>query len=118
MAVRATGAARDEGWLAATDAAALTVADTLAALGGDPQGLTPDEVRRRRDRVGPNAVRTHRVSALAVLARQFRSALLGLLLAAATVSFFVGERTDATCRTRSCRAAPSCLLDTSPRPRD
>ncbi|MBB5828734.1 cation-translocating P-type ATPase [Micromonospora carbonacea] len=95
MAVRATGAARDEGWLAATDAAALTVADALAALGGDPQGLTPDEVRRRRDRVGPNAVRTHRVSALAVLARQFRSALLGLLLAAATVSFFVGERTDA-----------------------
>ncbi|MEV5821512.1 cation-translocating P-type ATPase [Micromonospora haikouensis] len=95
MAVRATGAARDEGWLAATDAAALTVADTLAALGGDPQGLTPDDVRRRRDRVGPNAVRTHRVSALAVLARQFRSALLGLLLAAATVSFFVGERTDA-----------------------
>ncbi|WP_431893749.1 cation-translocating P-type ATPase [Micromonospora haikouensis] len=95
MAVRATGAAQDEGWLAATDAAALTVADTLAALGGDPQGLTPDEARRRRDRVGPNAVRTHRVSALAVLARQFRSALLGLLLAAATVSFFVGERTDA-----------------------
>ncbi|WP_199485974.1 cation-translocating P-type ATPase [Micromonospora haikouensis] len=95
MAVHATGAARDEGWLAATDAAALTVADALAALGGDPQGLTPDEVRRRRDRVGPNAVRTHRVSAVAVLARQFRSALLGLLLAAATVSFFVGERTDA-----------------------
>jgi len=40
-------------------------------------------------------VRTHRVSAWAVLVRQLRSGLPGLLLAAAAVSFFVGQRTDA-----------------------
>ena len=45
--------------------------------------------------MGPNAVTTHRVSAVAVLLRQLRSALLALLAIAATVSFFVGERTDA-----------------------
>jgi Mg2+-importing ATPase len=40
-------------------------------------------------------VRTHRVSAVAVLVRQLRSALLGLLAAEAIVSYFVGAHTDA-----------------------
>ncbi len=76
-------------------AAAMPVGEVLAAMGSSARGLDEAEVRRRRAVVGPNAVRTHRVSALGVLARQFRSALLGLLLAAAAVSFFVGQRTDA-----------------------
>jgi Mg2+-importing ATPase len=67
----------------------------LGVLGGDHRGLTDDEAARRRARFGPNVVRTHRVSAWAVFGRQLRSGLLGLLLVAATVSFFVGERTDA-----------------------
>jgi P-type Mg2+ transporter len=61
----------------------------------DTNGLSASEVAARRQRYGPNAVRTHRVSALAVLGRQLRSALLGLLLVAAAVSFALGQRTDA-----------------------
>jgi P-type Mg2+ transporter len=67
----------------------------LAALASTSDGLDDTEVARRRARFGPNAVRTHRVSALAVLGRQLRSALLMLLLVAAAVSFVVGERIDA-----------------------
>jgi Mg2+-importing ATPase len=78
------------------EAAAQASADVLAELDTTPAGL-PDEpeVIERRRRVGSNAVRSHRPSAIAVLLRQLRSALLGLLVAAATVSYFVGEHTDA-----------------------
>jgi P-type Mg2+ transporter len=82
-------------FLAVGQAAALPPDRVLAMLGSGQAGLGDDEATIRRGRVGANAVRTHRVSALAVLARQLRSALLGLLAAAALVSFFVGERTDA-----------------------
>ncbi|MEU6425202.1 HAD-IC family P-type ATPase [Microbispora sp. NPDC046973] len=58
-------------------------------------GLTDEQAAETRRRVGPNAVRDHRARPLPVLARQVRSPLLVLLLVAATVSFFVGERTDA-----------------------
>ena len=81
--------------LAIGAAAALSAERVLAILGSGPDGLDDAAVAGRRASVGTNAVRTHRVSALAVLARQLRSALLGLLAAAALVSFFVGERTDA-----------------------
>ncbi|MEV8563363.1 cation-transporting P-type ATPase [Streptomyces sp. NPDC051917] len=46
-------------------------------------------------RWGPNAVHSHRARAWLVLWHQVRSPLLGLLLAAAVVSYFVGERSDA-----------------------
>src|SRR5439155_16916804 len=45
--------------------------------------------------VGPNAILSHHARPFAVLARQFRSPLLGLLVATAAVSFFLGERSDA-----------------------
>lgn len=64
-------------------------------LGSGPDGLAEREAGRRRATCGPNVVRTHRVSAWAVLVRQLRSGLLALLLVAAAVSFLVGERTDA-----------------------
>jgi len=44
---------------------------------------------------GPNAVASHHARVLPVLWHQLRSPLLGLLLFAATASYFVGERTDA-----------------------
>ncbi|MFF3465245.1 cation-transporting P-type ATPase [Streptomyces sp. NPDC001984] len=50
---------------------------------------------RRLRRSGPNAVRSHRARGLLVLWHQLRSPLLGLLMAAAVVSYFVGERNDA-----------------------
>src|SRR5690242_4825965 len=72
-----------------------TVTDVLAGLGSAADGLSEAAAAVRRARSGPNAVRTHRVSPLAVLGRQLRSPLLGLLLAAAVVSAGVGERIDA-----------------------
>ena len=59
------------------------------------QGLSGTEASARLMRYGPNAVRTHRVSAIAVLGRQLRSAVLGLLAATAVVSFFLGDSTQA-----------------------
>ena len=73
----------------------MPTARVLAALGTRDSGLTTDEASTRRERFGPNAVRTHHVSAWSVLLRQLRSPLLWLLLAAAAVSSLVGEGLDA-----------------------
>jgi Mg2+-importing ATPase len=67
----------------------------LRGLGVDPDGLSAGEARLRLARYGPNAVSTHRARLLLVLWHQLRSPLLGLLLAAAVASYFVGERSDA-----------------------
>ena len=53
------------------------------------------EAAARLVRYGPNALRTHRVSAIAVLGRQLRNAVLVLLAATAVVSFFLGDSTQA-----------------------
>jgi Mg2+-importing ATPase len=76
-------------------AAALSADDVLLQLGGTPDGLSDAVAAARLAEVGPNAVRSHHVRAWAVLGRQLRSALLALLVATATVSFFLGDRTDA-----------------------
>lgn len=74
----------------------LTASEVSQALLVDPAiGLTEAEVRRRRAQVGPNAVASHRARLLPVLMHQLRSPLLALLFAAAVVSFFLGERSDA-----------------------
>ncbi|HVN50876.1 MAG TPA: magnesium-translocating P-type ATPase [Acidimicrobiales bacterium] len=78
------------------DAAAHHSADeVLELLGTGPAGLTSAEASARLETYGPNAVRSHEARALAVLLRQLRSPLLFLLAVTATISFFVGERTDA-----------------------
>ncbi|HET7665043.1 MAG TPA: HAD-IC family P-type ATPase, partial [Mycobacterium sp.] len=58
-------------------------------------GLSSREVANRLARVGPNSVRTHRVSAVAVLRRQLNNAVLGLLAVTALLSFFLGDSTQA-----------------------
>jgi Mg2+-importing ATPase len=78
-----------------TELATVPADEALRRLGTTRGGLPAAEVARRLAQYGPNAVRTHRVSAGAVLLRQVRSPLLWLLLAAAAVSAFVGEGTDA-----------------------
>jgi P-type Mg2+ transporter len=67
----------------------------LKRLSSTTEGMDEREAARRLVEAGPNAVRTHHARALGVLARQFRSALLLLLLVAALVSAFLGERADA-----------------------
>ncbi|MFJ8196995.1 magnesium-translocating P-type ATPase [Streptomyces sp. NPDC096152] len=79
----------------AVSAAALPTAQVLRDLQVPQGGLSSEEAARRLKRWGPNAVHSHRARAWLVLWHQVRSPLLGLLLAAAVVSYFVGERSDA-----------------------
>ncbi|MER0445852.1 magnesium-translocating P-type ATPase [Streptomyces sp. Edi4] len=76
-------------------AAALAEDEVLARLASSRQGLSAAVAADRLVRWGPNAVASHRARALPVLWRQLRSPLLALLLAAAAVSYAVGERSDA-----------------------
>jgi Mg2+-importing ATPase len=80
---------------ALSDTAGLSGAETASALHSSFHGLTGDEAARRLQRIGPNALRSYGARPLVVLARQLRNPLLLLLLAAALVSVFVGEGTDA-----------------------
>ncbi|MFD8708711.1 magnesium-translocating P-type ATPase [Kitasatospora sp. NPDC059648] len=77
------------------EAAARPVEEVLLRLETSAAGLSAPEAEARLRRWGPNAVRSHRARGWLVLWHQLRSPLLGLLLAAALVSFFVGERSDA-----------------------
>ncbi|MEY9934037.1 Mg2+-importing ATPase [Catenulispora sp. GP43] len=80
----------------AASAASMPTADVLRGLGVTAeQGLTGEEADRRQAEYGPNAVASHKARMLSVLWHQLRSPLLGLLMAAAAVSFLVGERSDA-----------------------
>jgi Mg2+-importing ATPase len=69
------------------------VLDQLGVVTG--QGLSDEEVARRRSTYGPNAVASHRARPWTVLWHQLKSPLLGLLIVAAVASAFVGERNDA-----------------------
>lgn len=70
-------------------------ADVLALLGSSVDGLSTAEAQARMARLGRNIVRTHRVSAAAVLRRQFSNAVLGLLAVTAALSYFLGDSTQA-----------------------
>jgi Mg2+-importing ATPase len=76
-------------------AAALSGEEVLAGLDSRLDGLSAADARERFHTVGPNALRSHGARPLAVFLRQLRNPLLLLLLAAALVSAFVGEGTDA-----------------------
>ncbi len=81
--------------LATADAAALPASRVLELLGSSANGLTKREAATRLATVGPNALRAHGVRPWTVLARQFRSYLLLLLVGAAAVSAAVGSGTEA-----------------------
>jgi Mg2+-importing ATPase len=78
-----------------TDWAALAVDSTLQELNASPQGLTTAQIGDRRATAGPNVIRPHRANAAAVLLRQFRNAVLLLLLGTAVVAGVLGDVTDA-----------------------
>lgn len=81
--------------LGAGEVASAPLDTVLARLGSATIGLSAAEAATRLARLGPNSVRTHRVSAPAVLRRQLNNAVLGLLALTATVSFFLGDGTQA-----------------------
>lgn len=59
------------------------------------EGLSSARAADRQQRYGVNAVVSHKARLWPVLWRQLKSPLLGLLLAAAVASYFVGERSGA-----------------------
>ena len=71
------------------------VADVVQWLGTSTEGLSAAEANTRFASIGPNSVRTHGVSAMAVLARQLNNAVLALLAVTAVLSFFLGDSTQA-----------------------
>ncbi len=73
------------------------VAETVAAVASDrDRGLSEDEVRARRARVGPNTLPEHaRRSLLSVFGGQFQSPLIYLLVLAAGIALALGHRSDA-----------------------
>ncbi len=70
--------------------------DAIAATDSDGlQGLSSDEVTRRSAVFGPNSLPEARQrSLLSLFFRQFASPLIYLLLAAAVVAVFIGEKSD------------------------
>ena len=96
-AVRQSGGAESvtQPALTAARVAAAPLDEVLQRLDSSAQGLCGADAAARLARYGPNAVRTHRVSAIAVLGRQLRNAVLILLAATAVVSFFLGDSTQA-----------------------
>jgi P-type Mg2+ transporter len=81
--------------LTAGRVASAPLTDVLGWLDSTVDGLSSAEAAARVARYGPNALRTQRVSAFAVLGRQLRSAVLALLAGTAVVSYFLGDTTQA-----------------------
>lgn len=81
--------------LTAEEVAAAPLAEVLAWLGSSAEGLSDAQAAERLARFGPNSLRTHHVSAWAVLRRQLNNAVLILLAVTAVVSFFLGDSTQA-----------------------
>ena len=80
---------------ALSKAASQATDEVMSDLEVSASGLSTQEAARRLGRFGPNAVASHKTRAGTVVWHQLRSPLLGLLLAAAIASYFVGERSDA-----------------------
>jgi Ca2+-transporting ATPase len=69
----------------------------LKELETDPlNGLTPDEARRRLERVGPNELKHEEaVSPITIFIHQFKNILIVILIVAVILSALVGELVDA-----------------------
>ncbi len=75
---------------------ALTAAEVVARLGSGDDGLSGDEVARRRRRYGPNELAEQPTTPWpVVLVRQIRSPLIYILIAAVGVMLLLGEFLDA-----------------------
>jgi Mg2+-importing ATPase len=74
----------------------LPAADLLGCLHATPQGLTSDEARQRLSLYGPNRLKPEKEHhVLVLLLAQFKSPIILVLLAAAGLSFFLRDPTDA-----------------------
>ncbi len=81
---------------AMTDAWSSPLPDLLAALDATPEGLSPAQADQRRREHGPNRLTpSRRAGALRLLARQYRSPLVLILVFGAVISAVVRDWTDA-----------------------
>ena len=72
-----------------------SIDDVLRHFATGLEGLDDDEARRRLERYGPNALAPPKpISALRILRDQFKSVVVYLLLAAAAISFILGDRIE------------------------
>jgi P-type Ca2+ transporter type 2C len=73
-----------------------TVKDTLDSVGSSLRGLSEHEAQKRLNSQGRNELKTQgRKSAWWILFAQFKEVMILILLAAAVISFFVGDAKDA-----------------------
>lgn len=76
-------------------AAVKTPDELLRELGSRKEGLDSAEAARRLANIGPNNIELHDTRWHQMLAHQFRSSFVYLLLAASIISFVLGEAIDA-----------------------
>jgi len=75
---------------------AITADGALRAAGSAPDGLSAEEVERRRGRFGPNVIEVRRpLSAWAVLRNQFGGVVTWLLVAASALALALGDPLEA-----------------------
>lgn len=74
----------------------LPISDVYKNFGTSEHGLTEDEAKKRLLKYGKNEIVVKKTSSWFIFFRQFKSPLIYLLLAAAAISFFLGELIDAT----------------------
>lgn len=75
----------------------ISVADSFKAFYTSEKGLHPEEAKKLLKKLGQNDIsKKDENHALAIFFSQFKNALIGLLLGAAAISYFIGETTDAT----------------------
>ena len=80
--------------MSSAQAASAQLPELMARLGSSADGLSSVEATSRLTAYGPNAIRMHHVSALAVLRRQLNNAVLLLLAGTAVLSAFLGDDTQ------------------------
>ncbi len=74
---------------------AIPLEDTFAELETGPDGLSPEEARKRLERDGPNVIaRVSAESPLRILWRQIYNPLIGVLIVSAAVAMAVGKVVD------------------------
>jgi Ca2+-transporting ATPase len=70
----------------------LDAAGVVSSLGSNAEGLTPDEAKKRLAQYGPNELREEkkRISVWSLVAEQFKSTLIIILMAAVVISVGLG----------------------------
>ena len=74
----------------------LPAGEVLEILGAGPSGLSASQARERLEEYGPNELAPpQKISPWVIFFRQFQNLLIIILIAATSISFFLGERLDA-----------------------